>query len=205
MELLEQGVPVAEVARVLQMTARSVRRWQNLCRERGPNALTARPVPGRPSKLTKHQRRHLVTLVRRHDPKRLYPGGRAYWSGSNLARLIETHFGVRYHPGHLCFQRLLRLLGIPPNELSSLLSPGRQQIKLDVKRQVLTLARLGWPVRRIVAATGAWPWMVIEYLAAARVPIPIDYRVTARLPLGPRGRPQHRRRTPKGRDDIPSL
>jgi hypothetical protein len=55
--LLEQGLLPHEVAERVGVDRRSVRRWKRTYRRRGHTGLKARPVPGRPPKLTAAQRR----------------------------------------------------------------------------------------------------------------------------------------------------
>ena|SRR5947209_3479988 len=47
-----EGYSAAEIAESLGISTRSVRRWLASSRDRGPGGLAARPVPGRPPKLT---------------------------------------------------------------------------------------------------------------------------------------------------------
>ena len=63
--LLKEGRAPVEVARLVGVDRRSVRRWNAAYRRRGAGGLAARPVPGRPWKLTARQREQLeVMLVR---------------------------------------------------------------------------------------------------------------------------------------------
>ncbi|MGO9604505.1 MAG: helix-turn-helix domain-containing protein [Candidatus Binataceae bacterium] len=63
--LLEQGQAPVEVARLLGVDRRSVRRWNAAYRRQGAQGLAARPAPGRPSKLSARQRRQLLRILRR--------------------------------------------------------------------------------------------------------------------------------------------
>src|SRR6266436_8295880 len=54
-ELLKAGASVTEVARRLGCSHSSVILWREAVRRRGLKALTAKPAPGRPSKLTAAQ------------------------------------------------------------------------------------------------------------------------------------------------------
>src|SRR3954453_22105274 len=68
-------------------------------REGGPEALRARPGPGRPPKLSPTQKRLI--------PEFLWHGAEAYgfrgevWTCARVARVIEEEFGVHYHTGHV--------------------------------------------------------------------------------------------------------
>src|SRR2546425_5892481 len=58
-ELLKAGASVTEVARRLGCSHSSVILWREAVRRRGLKALTAKPAPGRPPKLTTAQQRQL--------------------------------------------------------------------------------------------------------------------------------------------------
>lgn len=95
-----------EVADFLGVDPRSVRRWRATFRQDGVSGLAARPVPGRPAKLSLTQEK----VVRRwlaDDPTEL---GFAtdLWTASRLAQLIEEEWGIHFHPdslGHWLRQR----------------------------------------------------------------------------------------------------
>ena len=105
-EFLEKGWKPVDVARLLGVDRRSVRRWNAAYRLEGASGLAARPVPGRPSKLTKRQRESLQQL--------LSCGARAsgcesdVWTVRRVAQVIRRRFGVPYHGDHI--GRLLRSL-----------------------------------------------------------------------------------------------
>lgn len=104
-ELMGRGFSTGEVATQLQVTSRSVRRWARAARNHGPDALRARPAPGRSSKLTAAQKRKLVRAIRKHPE---WKGKR--WTRDRIAWLIKRGFGITYSPAHL--SRLLRNLGL---------------------------------------------------------------------------------------------
>ena len=97
--LLVDGLRAEEVARRLGISVRSVLRWQQAYREEGGDALMAKPVPGRPSRLTPAQ------LVRLWEV--LLEGALAYgypndlWTLKRMTAVIRREFGVRYHPSHV--------------------------------------------------------------------------------------------------------
>ena len=106
--LLEEGHRQADVARRLGTTRTSVGRWWKAYRRRGPAALRAKPPPGRPSKLTRRQKRDLV--------RRLLKGARAggfatdLWTCPRIAQLIACRYGVTYHVDSL--PKFLHALGL---------------------------------------------------------------------------------------------
>jgi len=123
LSLLRDGVPPVEVARRVGADRRSVRRWNAAARRRGKRALAARPVPGRPRRLSAADRRRLE--------KGLLRGAQAagfetdLWTCPRVAQWIARRFRVRYHPDHVC--RLLHALGWSPQK------PQRQAIERDEK------------------------------------------------------------------------
>lgn len=105
--LLEAGHRQADVARALTTTRTSVCRWWNAYQRDGPEALEAKPPPGRPAYLTDAQKADLR--------RRLLQGARAHglatdlWTCPRIADLIEARYGVRYHVDSL--PTFLRALG----------------------------------------------------------------------------------------------
>jgi len=106
-DMLQAGSGVREVARIVGVHPGSVSRWKKMVETGGPEALKAKPPPGRGARLSKAQRQRLAALLLR--------GPRAWgyktdlWTLKRVAEVIEKHFGVRYHPSHVW--RVLRALG----------------------------------------------------------------------------------------------
>jgi DNA invertase Pin-like site-specific DNA recombinase len=61
--LLDKGHGPVDVARMLGVDRRSVRRWKAAYRKRGEKGIEARPTPGRPPKLDRRQRTRLERLL----------------------------------------------------------------------------------------------------------------------------------------------
>jgi len=120
-QLLAQGHPPVEVARMVGVNRRSVRRWKAAYREQGRAAIAARPACGRPPKLPS-------SLTRRLE-RELLRGAQAagfttdLWTCPRVARLIEQRFRVHYHVDHI--GRLLHSLGGSPQK------PARRAIERD--------------------------------------------------------------------------
>jgi len=105
--LLEQALSLHEIARRLGCHASSVLRWRNAWQAGGRAALTAKPAPGRPPRLTAKQKARLVQLLRQGA---LAHGYRTeLWTTQRIAALIERRLGVRYHRNHV--GKLLHQLG----------------------------------------------------------------------------------------------
>ena len=98
-DLLEAGASITEVARRLGCSHSSVILWRDAVRRRGPAALTAKPAPGRPPKLTARHRARL--------PRLLLRGASAWgfetelWTTRRIATVIHRAFGVRLHRAHV--------------------------------------------------------------------------------------------------------
>ena len=99
MALLAQGLSLSEVARRVQASVGSVHQWRQTWAHGGEAALAAKPVPGRPRKLTEPQGEQLL--------QRLLQGAKAYgfsnelWTLKRIATVIWLEFRVRYHPSHV--------------------------------------------------------------------------------------------------------
>jgi transposase len=105
--LLGQGKTPVEVARLLDVDRRTVRRWKATARDDGSAGLRAQPAAGRPPRLEPKARRRLVlALIRGYWDAGL---PEAPWTCAKVARLIEEACGVRYDRAHVC--RLLGRLG----------------------------------------------------------------------------------------------
>jgi transposase len=105
------GVHPEDVAASLGMGRGTVYGWLATYREGGKGALKARPVPGRPPKLTGEQMRRLYTLVVGTDPRQLQFAF-ALWTREMVRTLIRREFGVSLSA--VSVGRLLRTLGLSP-------------------------------------------------------------------------------------------
>lgn len=132
--LLEAGHRQADVARAVGTTRTSVCRWRQAYQRDGPEALRAKPPPGRPAYLTDAQKADLR--------RRLLKGARAsgfrtdLWTCPRIADLIQRRYGVRYHVDSL--PRFLRVLGF------SCQKPEKRAIERDEAVVARWVAR-DWP------------------------------------------------------------
>jgi transposase len=108
--LLDKGHAPVDVARMLGVDRRSVRRWKAAHRKRGAKGIEARPTPGRPRKLDGRQRARLERLLLKGARAAGYESD--LWTCPRIAELIAETFDVTYHPDHI--GRLLRGLGWSP-------------------------------------------------------------------------------------------
>jgi len=97
--LLAQGLGVRTVARQIGCSPSSVSRWQTDVAAGGPDALRAKPSPGRPPRLTARQRARLLTLLLKGATAHGF--GTDLWTLPRVAAVIARTFGVTYHPAHV--------------------------------------------------------------------------------------------------------
>lgn len=102
--LLESGLTMGEVSHRVGCSKASVCRWKQALAQSGAEALTAKPVPGRPRKLLEEQCRQLLALLLKGAVAYGYPN--ELWTLDRIAEVIVREFGVYYHPNHVW--RLLR-------------------------------------------------------------------------------------------------
>ena len=94
--LLDKGYGVCEVARMVGVAPTSVSRWRDAYDANGDKALASKPVPGRPAKLSKAQRRKLIRLLKQGPLAHGYHN--ELWTLKRVAQVIEKHFAVHYDP-----------------------------------------------------------------------------------------------------------
>lgn len=95
-QLLNQGRSPSEVARAVKSSTSSVWRWRDAYREGGWQGLQARPIPGRPSKLSSSQKEELQRVLERGPAAAGY--GTELWTLRRVAEVIQRRFGVDYDP-----------------------------------------------------------------------------------------------------------
>ena len=132
--LLEEGREPVEVARLVGVDRRSVRRWNAAYRRRGTEGLAARPAPGRPSKLSARQRKQLEVMLMRGAAARGFESD--LWTCARVAQAIRRRFGVNYHVDHI--GRLLRALGWTPQR------PSRRALERD-EQAIQRWVKQAWP------------------------------------------------------------
>jgi len=107
---VREGYAIDLVAGVLGVTVRSVQRWVRAYRARGPGALAAEPIPGRPPKLTRVQEK---VALRWLDDR---PGAHGFdsdlWTAERLAALIRDEWGIALNHRYVC--RWLAARGFSP-------------------------------------------------------------------------------------------
>lgn len=108
---VEAGQHPEDVAATMSMARSTVFGWIAKYRDGGRQALQARPVPGRPTKLSGQQLQRLYTLITGVDPRQLQFEF-ALWTREMIQELIRREFGVSMSPSAV--GRLLRTMGLSP-------------------------------------------------------------------------------------------
>jgi transposase len=93
------GYSADEIAEFLGISPRTVWRWLASFRDRGPEGLAARPVTGRPRKLTLTQEKIALRWLRGSPTEHGFTT--ELWTAARLAQLIEEEFAIRFHPRSL--------------------------------------------------------------------------------------------------------
>ena len=108
---VDQGADPREVARTLGMHEHTVYGWLAKLRDGGRDALRAKPVPGRPPKLTSEQTDQVFEWVTGNDPRQL-AFDFALWTRDMVRELIRREFGIAMSASAV--GRLLHRLGLSP-------------------------------------------------------------------------------------------
>lgn len=93
--LLEQGMPVPQVAARLRVSAEIVYRWRRTIRAGGVQALASKGSSGASCRLDDAQTRRLAQELDRGPVAHGF-GPDQRWTLARIAALIERRFGVRY-------------------------------------------------------------------------------------------------------------
>ena len=105
---VRQGQPVKEVAAAYGLNTRTIYRWLSQFANGGQNALLAKPIPGRPPKVTPEEMRWIAQAVRDDTPQQFkFPYG--LWTLSLIGKLIEREFGKSLSLASV--SRVMKLLG----------------------------------------------------------------------------------------------
>jgi transposase len=92
--LLQSGQSFRAIATKLKASLSSVVRWVQAYRRGGDSGLAAKPVPGRPSRLTPRQKAQLLQLLEQGAQRVGYTTD--VWTLKRIRKLIEDEFGQRY-------------------------------------------------------------------------------------------------------------
>ena len=93
------GKDDSEVAELLQLAERTVRNYVHAFLSHAAESLRYQPPPGRPSRLTKTQRKELAELITAGPEAAGFAS--ACWTTLLLSELVQIRFGIEYHPHYL--------------------------------------------------------------------------------------------------------
>lgn len=96
-----EGRPAAEVARLLEVHERTVRRWVKRYEAEGDEGLAAKPHPGREPKLDAHQAAQVLAWLTKNPTEGEFGFPTELWTGPRVAQLIERRLDVRMNPNYL--------------------------------------------------------------------------------------------------------
>ena len=105
---IREGQDVTSVATAYGVNVRSVFRWLADFANGGQNALLAKPIPGRPPKVSAEEMRWLAQAVRDKTPLQ-FKFVFGLWTLSLIAALIEREFGKKLSLASV--SRIMKLLG----------------------------------------------------------------------------------------------
>src|SRR4030081_256756 len=110
-EQVRAGVHPEEIAEALGLHRKTVYGWLAKFREGGKDSLKAKPVPGRPPKLSGQQIALLYALIVGRDPRRVSLES-ALWTREMVRQVIRREFSVPFLVGTV--GRLVRPTGLRP-------------------------------------------------------------------------------------------
>jgi transposase len=110
--LKQRGWIQREIAEALDVSEVALSTWLARARDGGPEALRARPAPGRAPRLSPDQLRSIPELLW-HGPEAYGFRGQV-WTCARIAEVIGWEFGVHYHKDHV--GRLLKGLHWTPQQ-----------------------------------------------------------------------------------------
>src|SRR5262245_531195 len=96
-EAVAGGEPRRTVAKVLGVHPKTVSRWVRAARR--PGGIDAKPQPGPTPALSDADLLVLEGLL--SEGAKAHGWHNQLWTAARVARLIERHFGIRYHPEHV--------------------------------------------------------------------------------------------------------
>lgn len=134
-ELLKQGNRPVDVARMLGVQRRSVRRWKAAYKAEGMLGIKAKRAEGRPPKLSNKQKKRLEKVLLKGAKTAGF--NTDLWTCPRIAQIIEKHFTVKYHVDHV--GRLLHSMGWTPQR------PQRKAMERN-ERKIRRWVNQRWPL-----------------------------------------------------------
>ena len=123
--LNSEGRTSGQLAEILQAPRSKVSQWLQRYQSDGIDGLLEGYRSGRPSELSEKQQQQLGDIL--DSGPVAYGLDSGIWTSPMIAWVIETEFGVQYHPGHV--RKLLHVLGF------SVQRPRRKLARADAEAQ----------------------------------------------------------------------
>lgn len=111
-ELLQEGMTITEVARRLEVSMSSVKRWKKAFAEGGVAALARKQSKPRGRRLSSEQIELLCEIIIAGPLAAGFDTD--LWTCPRIAEVVDREFGISYHPDHL--GRILHELGFSPQK-----------------------------------------------------------------------------------------
>jgi len=111
-KLLDEDLSLNEIARMIGCNASSVMRWRDRWLAGGEDGLQVRVSPGRPSRMSRAEKRRLLRCLVRGPLE--FGWTTDIWTTRRIVTLIKNEFGISYHFTHVA--RLLHALGWSPQK-----------------------------------------------------------------------------------------
>ena len=126
--LLNEGLTQEFVANTLGVVTRAVQKWVALYFSKGVRALSPKKSPGRPSYLSREQKKQLKEQIQEGPQKNGYAGN--VWTSAMIQEHIQKHFGAFYHLKYI--SQLLRRMGLSYIKPKFSYSLTKEQLKKQV-------------------------------------------------------------------------
>jgi transposase len=97
--MLEKGMGIREVARIVKASPSTVLGWKRVLEERGREGLKPKPPKTPERRLAAEQKAQLEEVLLKGARVAGYPT--ELWTLRRITEVIEKEFGVKYHPGHV--------------------------------------------------------------------------------------------------------
>jgi len=107
------GQDVASVAAAFGVSVRTIFAWLSKYASGGQNALLAKPIPGRPPKVTREEMQWIAQAVRDHSPQQ-FKFEYGLWTLSLIGGLIRHQFGKSLSLASV--SRVMKILGFSPQK-----------------------------------------------------------------------------------------
>lgn len=142
-----EGCSIEDIAGILSVAPRSVRRWIDTFNREGWAGLEPRGHPGRRPRLTASQQRQVLDWIDRSPQELGFTGSR--WTARRLACVIQQRLGIQFHSRYL--NRWLKRRAITPQKPRP---AAREKDPQTIARWLAT----DWPAVKKTPWSSGPPW-----------------------------------------------